>query len=381
MTPKLKRILKMTLIAILAAIIVIAVLLYIYFNSAPQIGGTAEGKRLERMQSSPQYQAGEFRNANQNKQALAIGKMFGAMWAFLTEGENKEPETTIRTYPFNAADIDTIPDDELAITWFGHSTLLIRIEGKTFLTDPLLTSERASMFSFMGPKRFPYDHYTSVDELPKIDAVIMSHDHYDHLDYETILDLKDKISHFYMPIGVGAHFEAWGVKPEQITELDWWETIKHDSIELVFTPTQHFSGRAFSDRNATLWGSWVIKGQKKRVYFSGDSGYFPGFKEIGDKYGPFDITLLECGAYNKRWADIHMFPEETVQANVDLSGKLMLPIHWGKYSLSTHSWYDSPERMIKKAKELNVDFTTPEVGQTIRLSQAVPKTKWWERFK
>ncbi len=219
-----------------------------------------------------------------------------------------------------------------------------------------------------------------VDNLPLLDAVILSHDHYDHLDYETITELKDRVKHFYAPLGVGAHLEEWGVPGSAITEMDWWESTSHNGLELTLTPARHFSGRGFS-RFETLWGSWVIAGRDQKVFFNGDSGYFPGFKEIGEKYGPFDITLMECGAYNEKWAEIHMMPEETVQAHLDLNGEILLPIHWGKFNLSLHPWKEPVERMTQKAKELGVRVCTPEVGDVICIGSRVPSSRWWENYQ
>ena len=238
------------------------------------------------------------------------------------------------------------------------------------------------MFSFMGPKHFDYSHRTGLDELPDIDAVILSHDHYDHLDYETMLILKEKVDHFYMPLGVGAHFEKWGFDKDQIHELDWWDSIAfNDHLNFTLTPTRHFSGRGFSDRNKTLWGSWVIRGEENKIFFGGDSGYFSGFKEIGDRLGPFDLTFLESGAYNENWAQIHMMPEETVQASIDLGGQVLMPIHWGKFNLSLHPWKEPIQRLTSKAEELNVQVATPEVGELMIISKNIPQKRWWEEFK
>ena len=208
--------------------------------------------------------------------------------------------------------------------------------------------------------------------------MILSHDHYDHLDYPTIKALNDKVDRFYIPLGVGAHLEEWGVQPDQITELNWWDEIEFQGLNLALTPTRHFSGRGFGDRFKTLWGSWVIIGSNKRMYFSGDSGYFPGFKEIGEKYGPFDLTFMECGAYNEGWSEIHMFPEETAQAHLDVKGKLLMPIQWGKFDLALHPWKESVNRLAEKAKAESIPLFTPQVGQMVSLSDSSDLDSWWE---
>jgi L-ascorbate metabolism protein UlaG (beta-lactamase superfamily) len=236
------------------------------------------------------------------------------------------------------------------------------------------------MFTFMGPKRFPYSNYMDVDLLPHVDAVLISHDHYDHLDYKTILNLKDQVDRFYVPLSVGAHLEEWGIPSEHIIELNWWESVNHENLTFIFTPSRHFSGRAITDRFSTLWGSWIIQGAASRVFFGGDSGYYQGFKEIGEKYGPFDLTFLECGAYNENWADIHMAPEETVQAHMDLKGKFLMPIHWGKFNLSLHPWKEPIERAIKKGNDLGVRILTPPVGSINELSDNLKTPRWWEEY-
>ena len=218
------------------------------------------------------------------------------------------------------------------------------------------------------------------EDLPPIDAVLLSHDHYDHLDYPSILKLKEKVGHFFVPLGLGSHLKHWGLAESKITELDWWQEIQFFNLTFVCTPAQHFSGRGLSDRNKTLWASWVILTDKTRLFFSGDSGYFDGFTKIGNQYGPFDICLLECGQYNERWQEIHMMPEETLQAHLDLKGKILIPIHWGAFNLALHTWTEPPERLLKAARaHPEVIISTPIIGQTVNLSAPIPQTTWWRR--
>jgi len=352
----------------------------LFFNFAPQIGSESAGKRLERVKSSNNYDGKEFKNlvtttmSNPFKVMSKVGKKF------FFDNEGREPKSVIRTHPMDLKAFNEISNDDFGVVWLGHSTLLIKFEGKVLLFDPVF-GERASMFSFAGPKRFEYSERIKIEDLPEIDAVILSHDHYDHLDYESILVLKSKVDRFYMPIGVGAHLEKWGLESSQIFELDWWDELKFDEeLTLVLTPTRHFSGRGLSDKNKTLWGSWVIQGQTKKIFFGGDSGYFPGFKEIGEKYGPFDLCFLECGAYNELWSQIHMMPEETAQAAVDLKSDLLMPIHWGKFNLSLHPWKEPITRLGIKARELELNLGTPEVGKLMIVSKEVPTEKWWEIY-
>ena len=208
--------------------------------------------------------------------------------------------------------------------------------------------------------------------------MVISHDHYDHLDYESIKKSKTKVEHFFVPLGVGVHLEAWNIDPAKITEMDWWEETSYKNIQLACTPAQHFSGRKFSNGQSTLWSSWVIKSSSTALFFSGDSGYAPHFKSIGEKYGPFDFAMMECGQYNKMWPDIHMFPEETAQAGIDVKARALMPIHWGAFKLALHSWTDPIERAAKKAEELNIPLVTPKIGEPILIDELPkPNSVWW----
>ncbi|MEP1034839.1 MBL fold metallo-hydrolase [Ekhidna sp.] len=373
---------KRIMLLLVSIILLIIVSVIVFFKAAPQIGGKASGERLARMEKAQNYVGGKFQNTVETKMEMSFKDVRRTLAHYLFADKTfKNPQEPIRVQPFNAQAFEQVPDDSIAFTWFGHSTILMKINGVTILADPVIEGQRASMFSFMGPERFDYSRHISVNDLPNIDAVILSHDHYDHLDYPTIKALNDKVSRFFLPLGVGAHFEEWGVSADNITELNWWDEIELEGLKLAFTPTRHFSGRGFGDRFKTLWGSWVIIGENKRLYFSGDSGYFEGFKEIGEKYGPFDLTFMECGAYNEGWSEIHMFPEETAQAHLDVKGKLLMPIHWGKFDLSLHSWKESVERLSQRAAEENVRLFTPEVGQMIFLSDSNNLDKWWKDYK
>lgn len=373
---------KRIMLVIISIIVLLVVGVIVFFKTAPQIGSNPSGERLERMKGASNFNEGVFENTVETNMDMPFGKMLGVMRKMLfADKTGREPEEIIKTQPFNQKDFENVGSDTIAVSWIGHSSLLIKIDGVTILTDPVMVGERASMFSFAGPKRFKYDHYMTIDELPKIDLVIMSHDHYDHLDYPTIKALKDKIPQFYMPLGMGAHFEKWGVPAQNISEFNWWDEVEFNGLKLALTPTRHFSGRSMTNRFSTLWGSWVIMGEKKRVYFSGDSGYFPGFKEIGEKYGPFDLTFMECGAYNEDWSEIHMFPEETAQAHLDVRGGLLMPIHWGKFDLSLHTWKESVNRLTKKAQEENIQLFTPEVGETVLVPSSEEMDAWWKKYE
>lgn len=260
----------------------------------------------------------------------------------------------------------------------GHSSVLLQLDGKLLLLDPVF-GERASPVSWAGPKRFHPVPITAED-LPEIDAVIISHDHYDHLDKATIAALQHKTKRFIVPLRVGEHLTRWGVDKSHITELDWWQSTQLDSLEITAAPTQHFSGRGLFDRDKTLWASWALRGQQARVYFSGDSGYFTGFKEIGERLGPFDLTLIETGAYNPLWHAIHMLPEESVQAHVDLQGKIMISVHNSTFDLALHDWHEPYVRAEKAAALQGVSLITPMIGAPVTITSPYGDTAWWQQL-
>ena len=287
--------------------------------------------------------------------------------------------------------VDKSPDQALPLRWIeaqaleqaaepvlyrlGHSTILMKLDGEYLLTDPVF-SKRASFVQWAGPRRF-HPVPLEVAELPPIKAVIISHDHYDHLDKGSIRQLADKVEYFVTPLGIGEHLRNWGIEDEAIIELDWWEEVELGSITLAATPAQHFSGRGLFDRNETLWASWVIHSATARLFFSGDTGYFDGFKEIGERYGPFDITMIENGAYNPAWRAVHMMPEESLQAHLDLGGKAMLPIHNSTFDLSLHAWYEPLERISALAAQHEVELITPVIGAPVTVQTPLPTYAWW----
>ncbi len=274
--------------------------------------------------------------------------------------------------------IDTNNELE-SVTWFGHSASLLKIEGKKLLLDPMF-GDASSPFPLFNSKRYSGAFSLERDDLQEIDAIIISHNHYDHLNYKSIMQLNDRAKHFYVPTGVAQYLIKWGVSPSKISEHNWWDEITFDNIKLVCAPARHFSGRGMTDRDRSLWCSWLILGQETKIFFSGDSGYAPHFKEIGDKYGPFDLTLMECGQYDPRWSAIHMLPEETVQAHIDVKGELLLPIHWGAFTLALHEWSDPIERVTKETNRLGVKITTPQIGESITLkSTDYPRYAWWRK--
>jgi L-ascorbate metabolism protein UlaG (beta-lactamase superfamily) len=301
----------------------------------------------------------------------AIGGMFKSI-------PNSRPEV------FPVEKIDSLEianyDSKTRFVWFGHSAFLLQMNGKNILIDPMFGDVPAP-HPLLGGKRFSNGLPIEIEKLPKIDAVIISHDHYDHLDYGSIKKLHNKVDQFFTPLGLGNHLVEWGVAKEKITELDWWQEANFGTLNFVSTPAQHFSGRSFTDRDQTLWCSWVIQSETENIFFSGDSGYAAHFKEIGDKYGPFDFAMIECGQYNKLWPEIHMFPEETAQAGIDVQAKKVMPIHWGAFKLAQHSWTDPIERVIEKSKELNLKLVTPKIGEATFINDTESISgSWWNNY-
>lgn len=359
-------------ICIIFGIILVGFLILEYY---PPFGGKSTKENIQTYSRSPNFSQNKF--VNQIPTSIDMdAKIFVSILSDFMKGNPKaRPDTLIPVQPLETVTMRGAKQTN--VTWFGHSTILLEIEGKRLLIDPMF-SRVPSPFPLFGGKRYSETLPSDVENLPPIDMVLISHDHYDHLDYDSIIKLKDRVNQFCVPLGVGRHLERWGVAKEKIREYDWWNESEIQGLGVIATPARHFSGRGLFDRNSTLWCSWVIVGEQTKVYFSGDGGYGPHFKEIGNKYGPLDLTLMECGQYNERWSAIHMIPEETVQAHVDLQGKVMIPIHWAAFTLALHDWTDPIERVTKAAKERNIDIATPQIGETVIIgSKVYPTSIWW----
>lgn len=344
-----------------------------FLKFSPQFGSRDKAFSKERMLLSENYDVRAFKNIEKTDMGQIRLK---TMVEFFFKSGQRKPDREIPVRKRAAHDFVSHSDD-VSLTWFGHSAVLVEIEGKKIFFDPMLSNVPAP-HPWLGSKRFNAELPLGVDDLPHLDAVIISHDHYDHLDYRSIQAIKEKVRMFFVPLGVGSHLAAWGVEEAKIKEFDWWEETNFDDLLIAATPAKHFSGRSLNDRNATLWASWVVKGKASSVFFSGDSGYTKSFKDIGDKYGPFDITMVECGQYHEDWSQIHMMPEETVQASLDLKSKLMMPIHWGSFTISLHSWDDPVRRALKAAEDAGLEMMTPVIGERIMLNNFKPSPFWWK---
>jgi L-ascorbate metabolism protein UlaG (beta-lactamase superfamily) len=296
------------------------------------------------------------------------------MWKFFfNKPKNTVPSGPIPVLPLTRAQLLATADN--TVIRLGHSTMLIRFDGDFYLTDPVF-SKRASPVQWAGPARFHQPPIT-IDELPPIAAVILSHDHYDHLDSAAVLALAPKTGCFIAPTGVGKRLIAWGIDAAKVRELGWWDSTTVNTLTLTATPAQHFSGRTMRDRDHTLWVSWVMQAGGLKLFFSGDSGYFDGFKTIGERCGPFVLAMVETGAYNAMWPDVHMQPEETMQAFLDLNGKVLMPIHNGTFDLSLHGWREPFDRIAALAKEKGVRMATPQMGEALDLRNPAAGAAWW----
>ncbi len=320
------------------------------------------------------YKNCRFRNLEVNDNT-SFKNFVSNVWAlFSDKTENKIPaKDSIPIVKLTKQDIIDMPNN--SVVRLVHSTLLFKLDNKYILTDPVF-SQIITPFPLIAPKRF-HEIPIEIEYLPFVDLVIISHNHYDHLDEPSIRRLKDKVGHIFTTIGVKQKLVDLGMDTLKVCELDWWQSCTINNLRISATPAQHFSGRSLFDRNKTLWASFVITSSNTNIFFSGDTGYFDTFKKIGEKYGPFDMIFLEAGAYNERWKEVHMMPNETVQAHIDLKGKVLFPIHNSSFKLSLHSWNEPLERVVNEAKKQNVQITHPKMGEVILIHEIKKTIKWW----
>ncbi|KQR81608.1 hydrolase [Burkholderia sp. Leaf177] len=337
------------------------------------LGLTAAQRGRDLFDASAQHDGTRFRNVKP-RPAEGLRKTLGIVWNILF---NKPDGTT----PGRALPVDALSREQLyaapdrSLYRLGHSTMLLKLRGQFWLTDPVF-AERASPFKRFGPKRF-HAPPIALEDLPALRGVILSHDHYDHLDRETVLALAAKTGVFLTPLGVGDRLIEWGIDASKIQQFDWWQNAEIDGLTFTATPGQHFSGRSLFDGNSTLWASWVIVDDNLRLFFSGDTGYFDGFKTIGERLGPFDVTMLETGAYDAQWPYVHMQPEETIQAHVDLRGRWLVPVHNGTFDLAMHRWQEPYERAAALAATRGIPLATPRMGERLDLSEPHAGERWW----
>ena len=336
-------------------------------------GQLPAGKYKERILCSPHYRNGAF----QNLSPTPMKPEGVSYWKMLRTFFRKHPDTApASALPVVETDLDRLSDDAPVIVWFGHSSYLLRIRGKHLLVDPVFSGS-AAPFSFMV-KAFPGTNRYQAADMPVIDYLLLTHDHYDHLDYRTLLQLKKKIRSVYCSLGVGAHLRYWGFDPEMMTEMDWGQREELDAdMELIAAPARHFSGRGWK-RAQSLWSSFILRTPDHSIYIGGDSGYDTHFSRIGREWGPFDLAILEAGQYNVMWPLIHMMPEETVQAALDLQAKALMPVHWGKFRLSTHPWQEPVQRVLACADEAGLPVISPRIGEPVSLNGNYRFPEWWK---
>jgi L-ascorbate metabolism protein UlaG (beta-lactamase superfamily) len=349
------------------------------------MGARARGERLARMQQSPQWRNNHFDDVVPRGGASVYAYLrrqigWGAIRDWMFAGSKyRVPTESVPMVSVAQASFASAPSTGLRATWIGHSTTLLEIDGARVLIDPVFSSS-AGVNGMMGQRRF-FPMPLNAADMPELDVVLISHDHYDHLDYPTIRQLLQLEAQaravFVVPLGVGAHLEAWGLAPERIVELDWWEETNVAGLRIAATPARHYSGRGVFDLEHTLWASFAIIGNEHRVFYSGDTAMFPGLRDIGEQYGPFDLTLIEAGGYNRYWADIHLGPEQAVQAHRMLQGQVMMPVHWGLFDLAMHGWTEPVERVLAAAKERNVLVATPRLGESFEPGLVLPNERWW----
>lgn len=368
------------LLYIFSALFMMCIGLIIFFFLSPGFGGNPTKEQKLVYQQLNNYVAGKFEN-----EAEVSNKSDSKATEFVSAESDSDIGTKrgkpAHEIPVAVIDWEKINSKEDSITWLGHSSFIISIDNNKLLLDPMLGTI-ASPVSFTGVKRYQYSEslLELIDKLPSIDAVFISHDHYDHLDYQSILKVKDKVANFYVPLGVSAHLLRWGVPKEKIVELNCREEKQYQGLTVALMPAKHFSGRNINNLKATLWGSWVILGENTRLYYSGDGGYGSHFKEIGEKYGPFELALIDGAQYDRRWVDSHMTPEQSVQANLDVGGKNMMLMHWGAFTLANHNWKEPIERAIKEGEKVDVNLIAPKVGETVLINSEIPfsLTRWWD---
>jgi L-ascorbate metabolism protein UlaG (beta-lactamase superfamily) len=339
-------------------------------------GAVPSGLRRERIASSPRFRDGRFENTKPTRTPMEPGRFWSTTreYFFGSPGVERRPshalpvESPLPGWAVPAA-------SGLRVTWLGHSTTLLEIDGLRVLTDPVW-GQRVSPVSFAGPRRF-HPPPVAIEHLPSLDAILVSHDHFDHLDHTTIRALAKLDAPFVTSLGVGAHLEAWGVPPGRVHELDWWESVSLGDVRFHAAPARHFSGRGFGTANATLWSSWAIETARRSVFFSGDTGLTPEFGEVGRRLGPFDLVMLEVGAYHPAWGSIHLGPDNALVAHQLLGGGTLMPVHWGTFDLALHAWDDPAERLVTRAAVTGVPLVTPRLGRPVEPAHVEHVDPWW----
>ncbi|MCX2574204.1 MBL fold metallo-hydrolase [Pedobacter sandarakinus] len=361
---------------ILLVVLFFLIIAGVVILNLPVFGRLPDGARAARIHQLPNYRGRALENLSPTPmQPEGVGYLTILKEFFFGDHPNKMPASALE---FLTPDLTSIPAENLPeIIWFGHSSYLVKINGLRILVDPIF-SKAASPFSFIGSKAFPGTELVKSTHFKDIDVLLITHDHYDHLDYESVVTIAPQAKKIITSVGVGSHLERWGINPNQIIELCWHESINvFNKLTFTAVPARHFTGRKFK-RNQTLWSAFVLKSDQHQLFLGGDSGYDSHFREIGKTYGPFDLAVLECGQYNAYWPYIHMFPTEVVKAAIDLQAKALLPVHWGKFSLAMHPWNEPISEVTAAAQEKGMPIVTPRLGESVILGKYMPTFKWWQ---
>jgi L-ascorbate metabolism protein UlaG (beta-lactamase superfamily) len=341
-----------------------------------QLGGKINSDELKKFEFSPNWKKGVFQNLEPTQMNIGFRNVPRLLYKQLFDKKGRNPLNKLPILPLNE---QTLDDSKIQYVWFGHSALLLNLKGYKVLIDPMLGNNVSPIAPFKT-ERFTDLTLEIIDQLPEVDLLLLSHDHYDHLDLDSIVKLQSKVKKIFSALGVARHLIHWGITKDKIHEFDWWDTANIESIKIHFTPSRHFSGRGLSDRFKSLWGGWVIEMEGKKIYFSGDGGYGDHFKEIGERLGPFDLGFMECGQYNEMWHQIHMYPEETVQSAIDAKVNISCIVHWSGFSLSLHPWKEPAQRFTKEAERLQLQYTHPILGKINDL-ETQEKNEWWNHFE
>ncbi|NRB48563.1 MAG: MBL fold metallo-hydrolase [Saprospiraceae bacterium] len=344
-----------------------------------QFGGKVTQDLTRQYEQSENWYNGSFQNLEETSLSTSLFEMPRIIYKQLANQEGRIPKQPLPVMPFDQ-EAFLAPSDTSKFIWYGHSAILLRIAGKTLLIDPMLGPDTAPIAPF-ATKRFSENTLDLIDDFPAIDVILLTHDHYDHLDLASIQKLKTKTKRYLVAMGVKRHLVSWGIPAALITEFDWWQVQAIEDIQITFTPTRHFSGRGLTDRSKTLWGGWVFSTQNENIWFSGDGGYGQHFKEVGRRLGPFDFAFMECGQYNEDWRPVHLFPDEAVQAALDAGAKKAMPVHWAGFPLSyQHTWQEPPIVFVNAARDQHLAYALPALGQLFDIGTQLQE-QWWDKYQ
>ena len=341
-----------------------------------QFGAKVRKKDLENFQKGDNWSGSKFENLEVTNMDIGLSDMPGLIKQNLKGRKLRSPDADLPVLAFDGVKFESNSNSPTYL-WYGHSVLLLRMHGLNFLIDPMF-GDNASPIAPITTKRFSAGTIHIIDSLPPIDAVLITHDHYDHLDYGSIQKLREKIDTWFVGLGIARHLVRWGIPEEKITEFNWWDSNEFKDVEITYTPSRHFSGRGAFDRAKSLWGGWAFKSSTDNLLWSGDGGYGKHFAEIGERLGPFDHAFMECGQYNELWHQIHMYPEEAVQAAQDVGAPSAIPVHWGGFTLALHHWKEPIQRFTAEAQRVGFDICTPRLGEVVDLGGALPIEPWWD---